>query len=223
MNMPDQTTSTALHRIGILGGTFDPIHYGHIFPAIATAKWLQLETLHLLPAHIPPHKSSTTASVSQRMQMVELVCQQQPLLRLDKRELLRDKPSYTIDTLKELKREQSNSQLFFVMGMDSLLNFTLWHQWQEILKLCHLVVNIRPGYPLTEQLNSLTPKLRENIVHSLNHLTDLEAGKIIIHQQLALDISSTELRKDIANNLFNNNKIPQVVIDYIQQQKLYQN
>ncbi|GLX77521.1 putative nicotinate-nucleotide adenylyltransferase [Thalassotalea insulae] len=223
MNTPNKLSNAQpLQRIGILGGTFDPIHYGHILPAIETAKWLTLDSLHLMPAHIPPHKASTIASPEQRMQMVKIACQHHPLLAMDNRELLRNKPSYTVDTLQELKQEHKNSQLFFVMGMDSLLNFTRWHQWQEILTLCHLVVNIRPGYQSSQHLSTISPSLTQHLVESITELASLEAGKIIIHQQLALDISSTELRAEIANSSFNPDKIPRAVIEYIQQQQLYQ-
>ena len=91
-----------LTRIGILGGTFDPIHFGHINPAINTAKWLELSQLILLPAHIPPHKSQTKASALHRKAMVSLVCDDYPLFKLDDRELLRSSPSYTVETLKEM-------------------------------------------------------------------------------------------------------------------------
>ncbi|WP_206484585.1 nicotinate-nucleotide adenylyltransferase [Thalassotalea sp. G2M2-11] len=216
-----QSETKQLHRIGILGGTFDPIHHGHIFPAIETAQWLGLECLHLVPAHIPPHKHNTTANAQQRKAMVELVCQQFPILKLDTRELARTKASYTVDTLTELKQEQPHSQLFFVMGMDSLLSFTTWHQWQTILELCHIVVNVRPGY---QPVDLHTPSMKElsaHFVETLAQLHHLTSGKIIFHQQQALDISSTEIRDEISKNIFDNNKLPSNIISYIKQQQLY--
>ncbi len=215
-------TAGRVERVGLLGGTFDPIHHGHIFPAIETAKWLKLDHLHLLPAHIPPHKTSTSATPLQRKRMVELVCNEFPLLQLDDRELARDTPSYTIDSVKEISQELTNAQLFFIMGMDSLLSFTTWHQWQNILDYCHIVVNVRPGYQLNKVQPALDPKLNEYIVDDLNQCSQFSNGKIIIHQQLELDISSTALRQQIANNHFDQHKLPRSVIEYIKQQKLYQ-
>ena len=152
-----------LKRIAILGGTFDPIHHGHLKPAQQVANWLKLEKLVLLPAHIPPHKNGTYANASQRKAMVELVCEHDKLFHIDSRELTRTSPSYTVETLKEIKSENPHSQLFFIIGMDSLLNFTSWHQWQEILMLCHLVVNNRPQYEFAS-INIQTKNLLQYII-----------------------------------------------------------
>ena len=107
-----------------MGGTFDPIHNGHIETAKETAKWLNVEQLFLLPAHIP-HKYSSTASALHREKMVSIICQQQPLFQLDNRELKRKTSSYTVTSLQEIKQEQPESILFFIIGMDSFLNLRL--------------------------------------------------------------------------------------------------
>ncbi len=144
--------------IGILGGTFDPIHYGHLKPAKQTADWLGLEQLILLPAHIPAHKQNTFATTQQRVDMVKLVCDADALFTLDARETLKNSTSYTIDTLIEINEEHPNSIIYFLMGLDSLLSFHQWHRWQDILSLCHLVVNARPRYDLTS-LGTATQEL----------------------------------------------------------------
>lgn len=208
-------------RLGILGGTFDPIHRGHTSSAIQTANWLKLKEIYLLPAHIPPHKVSTGATAMQRKAMVELVCKQHPELKVDARELLRTTPSYTIDTLKEIKQQHPNSQVFFILGMDSILQFTQWHKWQEILEHCHIVVNARPQYQWFENSSSYNVALSSYFADNLEQLTYLEAGKVIFHQQQELDISSTEIRTEISNNIFDDKKLTASVIDYIKQQQLY--
>ncbi|MBA6337798.1 MULTISPECIES: nicotinate-nucleotide adenylyltransferase [unclassified Colwellia] len=209
-------------NIAIMGGTFDPIHNGHIETAKETAAWLNVEQLFFLPAHLPPHKNTTTASAMHRTAMVNLVCQQQPLFKLDNRELKRHSASYTVTSLREIKQEQPNSRVFFIIGMDSFLNFTLWHQWQTILSLCHIVVNIRPGYQLN-QINTATQELLKN--HQIDDLAEIkqqDAGGIIFHQNQSLNISSSEIRQQLLSNNKHNNHLTECVHHYIIEKKLYQ-
>ncbi|MBA6403146.1 nicotinate (nicotinamide) nucleotide adenylyltransferase, partial [Colwellia sp. BRX10-5] len=154
--------------------------------------------------------------------MVNLVCQQQPLFKLDNRELKRHSASYTVTSLREIKQEQPNSRVFFIIGMDSFLNFTLWHQWQTILSLCHIVVNIRPGYQLN-QINTATQELLKN--HQIDDLAEIkqqDAGGIIFHQNQSLNISSSEIRQQLLSNNKHNNHLTECVHHYIIEKKLYQ-
>lgn len=219
MNTPNSTT---LKKIGILGGTFDPIHYGHIKPAINNAKALSLDSCILLPANIPPHKASTSATSIQRKAMVELVCQEYPLFTIDERELNKNSTSYTIESLKDIHQEHDNAQIFFIIGMDSLITFSTWHQWQDILNYCHLLVNVRPGFELSELSQSCYQYMSPFFVSDINEVASEKAGKIIFQQQVELAISSTELRQEIAKGKFNNPLLPQTIAHYIQQNKLYQ-
>jgi nicotinate-nucleotide adenylyltransferase len=205
----------------LMGGTFDPIHLGHILPAEETARWLGAAQVALIPAHIPPHKSTPHASAEQRATMAELVCNNQPLFYLDKRELQRNSHSFTIDTLVELKAEQPNKRLHFIMGMDSLLTFTRWERWQKILTLCHLVVNIRPGYSHQQLENSLSPELHAHIVDNITELERHSVGKIILHDCTAADVSSTEIRNSIKKGKNYSPFVSQAVHEYIEQQQLY--
>jgi nicotinate-nucleotide adenylyltransferase len=218
----DKPLSIEKKDIAIMGGTFDPIHNGHIETAKETAAWLNVEQLLFLPAHIPPHKSTTSASAQHREAMVKLICRQHPLFQLDNRELKRNTASYTVTSLQEIKQEQPESRVFFIIGMDSLLNFTCWHQWQTILSLSHLVVNIRPGYQL-KQINNETQKLLHN--HQINDLSELkqkDAGGVIFHQNQSLDISSSEIRHQLLNNKFDKNHLAESVHHYNIQENLYQ-
>lgn len=218
----DKPIQTIKKNIVIMGGTFDPIHNGHIETAKETAKWLNVDQLFLLPAHIPPHKSSTTANALHRENMVRIICQQHLLFQLDNRELKRQTSSYTVTSLQEIKQEQPESIVFFVIGMDSLLNFTCWHEWQKILTLCHIVVNIRPGYELN-QINTATKQLlQEHRIHDLNEIKQQEAGKIIFHQNQSLNISSSEIRKQLLHNKSKNSHLPECIHNYIIQENLYQ-
>ena len=209
-------------NIVIMGGTFDPIHNGHIETAKETAQWLNVDQLFLLPAHIPPHKSSTEANAFHRENMVRIVCQQQPLFQLDNRELKRQTSSYTVTSLQEIKQEQPNSTIFFIIGMDSLLDFTTWHQWQTILSLCHLVVNIRPGYPL-KQINTATQELLKNHQkHNIDSITQQDAGGIILHKNQSFDVSSSEIRQQLYDENLTENLLTAAVHQYIIEEKLYQ-
>mgnify|MGYP000091352832 FL=1 len=218
---PDQPINQTISRIGILGGTFDPIHIGHINPALENAKWLSLDKLYLLPAHIPPHKNHTTANASHRKAMVELVCQQYPNLQLDDRELNKNTPSYTVESLQDINKQYPNSQVFFIIGMDSLLTFTRWYRWSDILKLCHLVVNTRPDYDLEKLKKACHQSLSPYFTDDLKALESIKSGKIVFHQNTNIDISSTQIRHELSQGKFDKNKLLVKVIDYIKQHRLY--
>ena len=207
-------------RIAILGGTFDPIHLGHIESASHTSNWLGIDRVILLPAHIPPHKNQPTTPSSVRADMVDLVCQDYPMFRCDKRELMRNKPSYTVETLQEFKQEFPHSQLYFFIGMDSLLSFTQWVQWQKILTLCHLVVTTRPGYQLSNaQVDTL--QLLEQYKGNKDDALRLPFGKIVIAPEVAFDISSTEIRHQLSNQVDTSYALTSKVSQYIKKHKIY--
>jgi len=210
-------------RLALLGGTFDPIHNGHILPAKNVAKWLDIQQVSLMPAHLPPHKNTVSASAEQRVNMVKLVCHNEPLFICDQRELKRNSLSYTIDTLKEIKNEQPDTQIFFIIGMDSLLTFTQWHQWQEILTLSHLVVNCRPNYPLTtltaDTQNLLaTHKLDDNF--QPQNITK-DAGYILFPPEVNVEISSTAIKTKLKAQQSCKGLLPENVLNYIEKHQLY--
>jgi nicotinate-nucleotide adenylyltransferase len=189
--------------IGILGGTFNPIHIGHTLPAQSVAKSLALDKLILLPASMPPHKEQPTISAQHRAKMVELVCKDSTIFECDTRELNRDGHSYTLDTLKELSAVYPEQILYFIMGMDSLLTFTTWHKYQEILSLCHIVVTTRPGHPFNQSKKTSVETddlLSQHRVKTSQACKEKKSGCIIFSQDLnlqdspLLDISSTDIR-----------------------------
>lgn len=208
------------NAIALFGGTFDPIHTGHIHTAEALAKWLNINKVTLLPANIPPHKASPSVSSSQRAEMVELVCHKHPLFTCDKRELMRDKPSYTVDTLAEFRHEQPNADIYFFIGMDSLLTFTKWHQWPRILTLCHIVVCTRPGYDM-ESMSEVTKQMLAEHQINLVELTAKKTGGVLFAPPSEHNISSSELRAAFAQKQFNETWLTPEVSQYIQENKLY--
>jgi len=218
-----------MRNIGILGGTFNPIHLGHTLPAKVVATHLSLDKVLLIPASIPPHKSSPHVSAKQRASMVKLACDNDLLLNCDERELFRDGYSYTVDTLKELTLSYPNSRLYFIMGLDSLLTFTHWHKYQEILSLCHLVVNTRPNYQLNN-INQATKSLLNNHqVEDIKALKQLNSGGILLlppslpnsKNQLNINLSSSDIRQRIINNQSCEKLLNSKVLDFINKYKLY--
>lgn len=207
--------------LGVFGGTFDPIHKGHIFPALDAAKWLGLNKLLLLPAHIPPHKSAAQAESKHREAMVNLVCLNNPLFKLDNRELIAKQTSYTIHTLENIKKEHPNTSLLFFIGMDSLLSFTTWRQWEKILTLSHLIVFTRPGYNLSKLNLDTQILLKQKQVEHPQDLFQRQAGSIILHSNKTFDISSTEIRKRLSINKKIDDLCPTYIEQYIETHQLY--
>ena len=207
--------------VGILGGTFDPIHNGHIWSAKQTQHWLALDKLMLLPAHIPPHKNTTVANAKHRRAMVNLVCNNDEDLILDDRELNKATQSFSVNTLQEIKNKHPNWQLFFIIGMDSLLTFTTWHQWQKILTLCHLVVNTRPGYAITSSNAETDDLLAEHLLVDVDKAKEKMAGYILLHNATDWDISSSMIRHQLKHQQNCDNTLAKEVKHYINLNKLY--
>jgi len=215
--------------IGILGGTFDPIHIGHTLPVKAVADYLSLTEVLLIPANIPPHKATPNVSAQQRAEMVHLACDTEPLFTCDERELKRDGNSYTVDTVKELSKEFPQHTLYFIVGLDSLLTFTSWHKYKEILSLCHLVVNTRPNYQLDNLDEATTALLNNHQIHNVNELKRYKSGGILLlpatlpsyHNHLHLDISSSEIRQQLANQQDCQQRLAPSVFSFINKNKLY--
>jgi nicotinate-nucleotide adenylyltransferase len=206
--------------LGIFGGTFDPIHMGHINPVLEAASQLNIDRIALIPCHIPTHKNAASTSSEHRLAMVKLVCQQYPIFFPDEREIKRDKPSYSIDTLRELRQLQPNTPLCFFIGMDSLLSLPSWHHWQELFELCHFVVCQRGGH--TPQFSpQITQLLKERQVTSPGEIQKSLAGKIVMADTNTVTISSTELRARLAEQQSVDKLIPAPVLNYIQQHGLY--
>lgn len=205
--------------IGIFGGTFDPIHFGHIKPAQDLAKQLSLDHVVLMPAHIPPHKHKTHANSKQRKCMVELVCQQNPMFILDERELQRTTPSYTFDSISELRALHPNSKLYFFIGTDSLNTLSSWYNIEQLLELCHFAVSTRPGYQA--DLSNIA-FFKDRICHGAEQIGENLAGKIILLNTCKINISSTELRARLRAGHNCQQFLPNIISQFIDHNKLYQ-
>lgn len=207
----------------IYGGTFDPIHLGHVVPVIEACEQLGVKQLHLLPCHIPPHKEAPGIDTQHRVEMIKLVCQHQPLFHLDSRELNRQSHSYSVETLREIRAQKPNVTILFFIGMDSLASLHKWYRWKEVLNYCHLVVCARPGYDLdSEKLNpELEHYLEERICDDKNQLFKSPSGQVFVAKTSQIPVSSTEIRTKLASGEDVTDLIPDYVLSYIKQHQLY--
>ncbi|MCP1437730.1 nicotinate-nucleotide adenylyltransferase [Erwinia persicina] len=206
----------------LFGGTFDPVHYGHLRPVETLAARLGLQKITLLPNNVPPHRPQPEASPAQRVKMLSLAIANNSLFDIDQRELQRQTPSWTIDTLIELRRERGEQQpLGFIIGQDSLLTLHKWHRWQELLDYCHLLVCKRPGYAE----NMATPEqqhwLDTHRTEDISRLHHFPAGSVFLADTLLLPISATEIRQRRRAGLSCDGMLPEAVINWINQQNLY--
>ncbi|CNJ19164.1 nicotinate-nucleotide adenylyltransferase [Yersinia aldovae] len=218
--MPNTSPTRTLHAL--FGGTFDPIHYGHLKPVEALAQQVGLKHIILLPNHVPPHRPQPEANAQQRLKMVELAVADNPLFSVDARELLRDNPSFTIDTLENLRKERgAELPLAFIIGQDSLLTLHKWHRWQSLLDVCHLLVCARPGYSQTMETPALQQWLDVHRVFSPQALSQRPHGAIYLADTPLLDISATDIRRRRHNGESCDDLLPRAVQRYIELQGLY--
>ncbi|TCT38043.1 nicotinate-nucleotide adenylyltransferase [Providencia alcalifaciens] len=207
----------------LFGGTFDPIHYGHLRPVEALANQVGLQKVILLPNHVPPHRPQPEASPIQRLEMVKLAIQNNPLFTVDTRELQRNTPSFTIETLSELRQELGHEQpLAFIIGQDSLLSINTWHGWTQLLDKCHLLVCARPGYATHFTDPDMQQWLQQHQVQDPQVLSQTPCGSIFIGDTPLVNISATEIREQLSEGQACEDLLPRAVYHYIQQQHLYQ-
>lgn len=210
--------------IGILGGTFDPIHYGHLRLAQALADSLQLAEIRLIPTGKPWHRQAPVAAPQQRLEMAHLAIAGNPLFQIDDREVRHNAPGYTVDTLTALRQETGAAQsLCLLLGSDAFVGLPGWKHWKEIFDLAHLVVVARPGTELNE--SGLPPELWVELARRKtgdpDELRQAACGKIMIQPYSPLDISSTRIRHGIKNGSSPRYLLPDSVLDYIHAHQLY--
>jgi nicotinate-nucleotide adenylyltransferase len=182
-----------MRPIGVFGGTFDPIHFGHLRAAFELAELLSLDHVLFIPAADPPHRGRPLADAATRLAMVRAAVEDEESFVVDDREIRRPGPSYTVLTLAELRGLHGARPLVLLLGMDAFLGLPTWHRWTELLQLSHVAVAHRPGavLPSTGELGRLLASARTS---DSGQIAAAPAGRIFVHPGTQLDISSTDLR-----------------------------
>lgn len=210
-------------KLGILGGTFNPIHLGHLRIAEEVRDRLGLDRVLFLPAATPPHKPlAGDLPFAERLAMVELAIADNPAFSASALENRRQGPSYSVDTLAELRREYPGNELFFIIGSDSFLEIGLWHRFAEIFPLCHLVVVERPGAVIADLATALPPAVSaEFSADTATSLTHASGTRIHYLPGIPLAISSSAIRAIAANGESLRYLVPPTVIEYITTKRIY--
>jgi nicotinate-nucleotide adenylyltransferase len=206
--------------IGILGGTFDPVHCGHLRMGIELGEAFQLAKVHIIPCYQPVHRDEPSATPEQRFAMVKSAVAAESTFIADDREIRRQGPSYMIDTLLEMRAEFPTTPLCLLVGVDAFLNFHRWHQWQAILDLCHLIVAHRPQYQMP-QTGEIADLLHDRLQQDTAFVHQTQAGGILLRPITALEISASEIRKQIAMRRNPRYLLPDPVFNYISEHGIY--
>jgi len=206
--------------LGLFGGTFDPVHLGHLRTAYELKTRLGLDRVHFLPAAEPPHRAQPVATFSQRVAMLEAALANDSACVVDCREAERAGPSYTIDTARSFRDEFPDHALSLLLGMDAFLGLPGWRQWRELLGLVNLVVARRPGAELPES-GELGVLLNERRIRPAADFAWARAGQIIIQDVTQLEIASSEIRDSIRSGLSPRYLVPEAVRRIIESTRCY--
>jgi len=206
--------------IGILGGTFDPIHLGHLRMAIELYEALDLARVNITPTFKPMYRKQPVASPAQRLEMVKCAVADEPALFADDREIRRNGITYTIDTLLEMRAEIPETPLCLLVGIDAFLGFPSWHRWTEILDHAHIIVAHRPHYHLPHA-GIIADLIQSHLQKEISFIHENISGGILLRPITALEISATDIRKQIAMGRNPRYLLPDGVYDYIKQHGTY--
>ncbi|MCG2575992.1 nicotinate-nucleotide adenylyltransferase [Dechloromonas sp. XY25] len=212
--------------LGLFGGTFDPVHYGHLRLAEEAIAHLGLGGVRWIPAGQPPHREAPQVTAAQRLAMVHRATAGNPRFSVDASEVEASAPSYTVHTLERLRRELGDrQQLVLLVGADAFAGLPGWHRWRDIFALAHVAVSHRPGFPVeTASLPlELADEFNARRQADASALQAGPAGAIVTFAMTQLAISATQVRKLLANDLSARYLLPDDVLDYIQIHSLYRN
>jgi len=208
-----------MQPIGVFGGTFDPIHFGHLRLAEELAEAVGLSRVVFIPAGQPPHRGAPRTAAVHRLEMARRAIAGNPRFEVDAREVESPRPSYTVDTLAELRAELGAQQpLWLLLGADAFLDLASWHEWRRLFDLANIAVAARPGAPLL-QSDAMPPELKNEV--SQRQAADGPAGAVLLRQTTPLDISATAIRDTLSRNGSARYLLPDAVLDYIHEHQLY--
>ena len=206
--------------IGLFGGTFDPVHYGHLRAALESREALGLQDFRLLPAGTPALRLSTGASATDRLAMLRLAVSDHPDFTVDDREVRRPGKSYMVDTLREIRAESGDVPLLLMIGQDAANALDSWHDWRSVFSLAHLVIMGRPESEVSWQ-GELKDMMETRLVDVVEPLMNQASGLVLPLAVTQLAISSTGIREQLATGRSPRFLLPDKVIDYIGQNQLY--
>ncbi|MGJ0483686.1 MAG: nicotinate-nucleotide adenylyltransferase [Methylomicrobium sp.] len=204
--------------IGIFGGTFDPVHFGHLRAILEVREIFNLEEVRLIPNKTPPHRLEPLASSDARLQMLRLATDTVSGVVIDTRELDREGPSYMVDTLRSLRGDFPEPSLLLFVGSDAFSGLTNWHRWPELFDFAHIIVLTRPGCSTHQWDDYLSTRQAYESID----LAESKAGKLFFQSITQLDISASAIRKMIAEKRNPRFLLPDNVLDYIYSHHLYQ-
>ncbi len=207
--------------IAIFGGTFDPVHLGHLNMAQQCVATFELHSLYFMPCAIPTHKAAPGISTEHRIAMLKAAITAYPKFKLDLRELQRSGPSYSLLSLQELRAENPDTPILFLIGMDSFNNLNKWYQWQTITRLCHIVVYQRPGQNCDVQ-GELKGYKQQAVTKDISLLNEKNAGHLYFLEGEQLDAASSTIRQALKKSIKKSELLPDTVSHYIEQHQLYQ-
>lgn len=206
--------------IGILGGSFDPIHYGHLHIALDLYQQFHLSEVRFIPCKNPVNNKKVVATPQQRLTMLQMALQPYSYFSIDKRELCRTTPSYMIETLTSLRLELGNTPLGLILGYDNLACLDHWNQWTSLINFAHLLIVPRPGHtkPYSKEIHAFVERHQTQDPFLLSQQP---AGLLFMTHLQALPISATYIRKAISSGNYPVGLLPSTVLNYILEQKLY--
>jgi len=212
-----------MQPIGVFGGTFDPIHFGHLRLAEEMAQGIGLSRVMFIPAGQPPHRGAPRTAAAHRLEMVRRAVAGNPRFAVDTREVESPHPSYTVDTLTALRAELGDEQpLWLLLGADAFLELPTWHAWRRLFELAHIAVAARPGAQL--MASDAMPEDLKNEVSQRQVAAGSEtgaAGSVLLRATTPLDISATAIRDTLARHGSARYLLPDAVLDYIHEHQLY--
>lgn len=219
--MPDEDYSSS-EPLAIFGGTFDPVHYGHLRCADEARQKLNLKTLLLLPAGTPPHRKPPRATAKQRLDMLQLAQPEFPRLKIDDRETLRDGPSYMVDTLLELRTELPARPLLLLIGQDAANHLHGWRRWEQLFELAHIVILTRPGAK-AQYRPDIEKQIQWRLSEDVISLLQSDAGAVLQLEVASIDVSATTIKSIIRLGRSPRTMLPEPVLAYIIENRLYLN
>ena len=209
-----------LPQIAIFGGTFDPIHRGHLTAARDVRNALECDEFRFLPAGQPPHRQGTVATAGQRLTMLEIALQNERWCSIDPREINRHGPSWMVTTLESLRTDYPQHSLCLIVGQDSANTLDSWHEWRQILQLAHLVIMTRPGES-AHYSAGLAAVIEPRMANSPACLKNRASGLVLAIPVTPVEVSSTQVRASIASQTSLKLLLPPAVARYIHQHGLY--